>query len=112
LKIKFEYDSIGNIIEKNLFNSDGSFNNRYTFKYDLKGNELEFRWYNSDGSLKGKEEYIYEYDKKNNWIKKIKNKSNYIIERKIVYYGDKDENNYPEWDSPSFKGMIIHGIEL
>ena len=30
-----------------------------------------------------------------------------ITERKIVYYGDADEYNYPEWDSETFNGLRV-----
>ena len=46
----------------------------YTYKYDNRGNEIE--------------QTIYDQDKK------ITN----VITKKLVYYGDKDENNYPQWD--------------
>ena len=43
----------GNIIEENIYNSDGSFTFPFklTFKYDSKGNQIEENIYNSDGSL-------------------------------------------------------------
>lgn len=125
-KTTYQYDSKGNLIEE-VFHS--GLKGKITYKYDSKGNMIEENIsddmkivfsYDSNGNMIIKQivyglgagtyykyEYEYEYDSKDNWIKKIeKNKKGEairIIERKIVYYGDKDENNYPQWDTPSLQ---------
>ncbi len=70
---------------------------------------IEASFYNSDGSLEGK--YIYKYDSKGNMIEEIGKDAMEIpfriTERKIVYYGDADEYNYPEWDSETFNGLRV-----
>jgi len=102
-KSKYKYDSKINIIEENHYYSDGTLYLKTIYKYDLKGNKVESCNYSFDGSLDMKETYKYVYDSKENWIKKIVKDENggakEITERKIVYYGDKDENNYPQWDT-------------
>lgn len=123
-KTTYQYDSKGNLIEE-VFHS--GLKGKITYKYDSKGNMIEENIsddmkivfsYDSNGNMIIKQivyglgagtyyKYEYEYDSKDNWIKKIeKNKKGEairIIERKIVYYGDKDENNYPQWDTPSLQ---------
>lgn len=84
-----KYDYKGNQIEQNNYRSDGSLVRKWVSKYDDKGNQIEENAYNSDGSLGVNCNYEYEYDEKNNWIKKIifENKiPEYILERKIEYY--------------------------
>ena len=137
-KLTYKYDSKGNKIEYCNFNSDGSFSQKITYKYDSngklieeftintnintiketytydsKGNMIEKTELFSDkeGDFDGKFIYKYEYDNKNNWIREIYidyDKNINVSERKIVYYGDKDENNYPEWDSPNNNGNRIY----
>ena len=101
-----KYDKKGNLIEARKYDSDGVFGSEWIFRYDKKGNRIEESLYNSDGSLKYKwafkydkngnviEEnshttYKYEFDKKNNWIKKITYKNSIpqkITVREIEYY--------------------------
>lgn len=126
-----KYDSKGNLISSISYNQFGEIDYKETYKYDLDDNCIEFsrgngqsfikydskrnmieeNMYDEDGSLFNKSTYEYTYDNKDNWIKKIfinkEGNAYYIIERKIVYYGDEDESNYPEWDSESFKGVKI-----
>jgi hypothetical protein len=83
------YDSNGHIIEHIIYNSDRSLNHKYISLYDDKGYEIEDSNYKSDGSLDCKTTYKYDYDKNNNWIRKIKfvnGKAKYITERVIEYY--------------------------
>mgnify|MGYP001133753860 CR=1 FL=1 len=106
----YKYDSKGNNIEESLYNFDGSMEVKYIYKYDSKGNMIEESEYDSDGNLKRK--YIYKNDSKGNMIEEIIKKNAMeipfrITERKIVYYGDADEYNYPEWDSETFNGLRV-----
>jgi hypothetical protein len=41
----YKYDSLGNIIEYNSFNLDGTLAQKYTFKFDNKGNSIEVKWF-------------------------------------------------------------------
>ena len=62
---------------------------KYTYKYDEKGNEIEYNSYNSDGSIDEETTYKYEFDKFDNWIKKVsleKDNPLTVIERLIEYY--------------------------
>ncbi|MFA7081362.1 MAG: hypothetical protein WC135_02005 [Bacteroidales bacterium] len=97
----FIYDDNDNLIQWN--NSESWKENlKYIYTYDNKGNEIEVKSYDKDGKLHEKSICKYEYDKKDNWTKKITynelSKLTKIEERKIVYYGDKDENDYQVWD--------------
>ncbi len=56
---------------------------------------IEVNLYDSDGSLDDKETYIYEFDQRGNWIKRIEFRQEeeggelipeYIAEREIAYY--------------------------
>ena len=88
-KFTYKYDEKGNEIEWNSYNSDGSLDYKYTYKYDEKGNEIESNRYKSDGSLNYKFTYKYEFDKQDNWIKKIiflNEIPKYILEREYEYY--------------------------
>ena len=88
-KYTFKYDEKGNKIEYNSYNSDGSLLSKYTYKYDEKGNEIEYNSYNSDGSIDEETTYKYEFDKFDNWIKKVsleKDNPLTVIERLIEYY--------------------------
>lgn len=126
-KAIFIYDSLGNNIEKNTYLTDGEWLNKFTYKYDLLGNKIESISGYRDGNPIYKEtckyndknyiievvnykkdwvvswnEHNYEYDKQGNWIKEwIFDKKKSTLDRtdrKFIYYGDKDQNDYPQWD--------------
>ena len=91
-------------------NNFGGIQKGKLLKYDFKSFNKDGNYLNIiDGSLGGKD--IYKYDSKGNWIEEIeKNEMEIpikITERKIVYYGDADEYNYPEWDSETFNGLRV-----
>ena len=98
----YKYDKKGNKIERNYYNKNDSLGARNYYKYDKQGNKIEEKNYKTNGDLREINTYKYKYDKKFNWIEKKSiygnNNANVTIKRKIVYYGDKDENNYPSWD--------------
>ena len=129
-----KYDSKGNIIEKNTYNKNGKMRDRELFKYDLGKKTVEKNTYDSERNFKKKEIYKYnskgneieynsfnleemfdwkcitsqyEYDQRNNWIKRtINDGDNYKVTiRKIVYYGEEDNTDFPNWDSPFFKDL-------
>ena len=70
----------------------GDLINKNTYKYDSKGNKIEENGYYSDGSVLSKTAYKYEYDSKDNWIKKtnfkIKNEVEkpYEITERVLEY--------------------------
>lgn len=132
-KTLYKYDSLGRNIEtKNLVGIIGNFISKYDSNsnevdilgydddsnegeeiriYDKYRNILEYRYYKND-SLLCKRTIKYKYDKRFNWVwqktNEIYNENKYIIiERRIVYYGDKDENDYPLWDNPNYKAVEI-----
>lgn len=107
----YKYDSKGNQISLISY-ADNKIYYRSERKYDDNNNLIEKRSYDSKDSLSSKQTMEYKYDKRSNWIwQKFlagdKNNEDRIIERRIVYYGDKDENNYPLWDNPNYKAEEI-----
>ena len=107
----FKYDEKGNKIERNYYNKNDTLEAKTCYKYDKQGNKIEAKNYKANGDLKEINTYKYKYDKKYNWIEKKSisgnNNVNETIKRKIVYYGDKDENNYPSWDDVNYKAEEI-----
>ncbi|HBN05958.1 MAG TPA: hypothetical protein DD434_09255 [Bacteroidales bacterium] len=128
------YDSKGNIIERNIYDRKGKLNRKELFKYEFDKNTVEKNTYDSERNFKKKEIYKYnskgnvieynsfnleemfdwkcitsqyEYDQRNNWIKRIINDGeNYkVTTRKIVYYGEEENTDFPNWDSPFFKDL-------
>lgn len=65
------FNKEGYLIEENFYNSDGSLNQKYNYKYDNKGNKIEQIRLEQFGVVKRIITYKYEYDKNNNWIKRI-----------------------------------------
>jgi len=63
----YEYDSIGNQVKEEMFDSDGQFG-YWTYKYDNNGNTIERAGYLGDDFV---ERWIYEYDQDNKKIKEF-----------------------------------------
>ncbi len=108
--LQYIYDSQLFLIEKNSYNLDGFLLEKIIYKRDNIGNLIEKISHDSYGKIIEKFNYKYEFDDKNNWIIKFiiqRGKRKKVEIRKIVYYGDKDENDYPDWDSPSYNGIEI-----
>jgi hypothetical protein len=108
-KTNYIYDALGNIIEENEENRNGSISNQLVYKYNNKNQKIEekcsdaingfrsketFDKYNSNGDVtnstfyenkfdkgisKTKVKHNYEYDENNNWIKQT-----YIVKEKIT----------------------------
>ena len=57
---QIKYDTNGNRIENNTYDSDGSLRRRYTYKYDTNGNKIGEKSFNSDGSLLAKNTNKYD----------------------------------------------------
>ncbi len=98
-KHNYKYNNNGNILEINIFredceeyefdSSEEDCNFRITMEYDKYGNEITNKEYNSAGKLVSKCTSEYEFDNKNNWIKKvvfINDKQEYKEQREIIYY--------------------------
>ena len=62
-----EYDSSGNCIKSEAYSSDGSLFGCYKFEYDSNGNQIRAEGYGSDGTLLGY--VLYEYDSDGNRTK-------------------------------------------
>ncbi len=133
----YKYDSFNNKTEAVQYNSSGELVSTITYDYnsekdeytyisylpdneiewirkyklDSNGNKIVEYKYNDKNELRDKWTWVYTYDSKNNWIKQTEynedNKVSKIVERKIVYYGDKDEDKYSHWDSPNYKGKKL-----
>ena len=110
---QYKYDEKGNKIESYFYNSEDSLKNRTTYKYDEFGNVVMENNFKGFDSPESKTAYNYKYDINSNWTRQeykwfgIDKKEVKLIERKIVYYGDKDENNYPSWDDVNYKADEI-----
>ena len=82
----YKYNSEGNLLEDtHKRNDDEHYENSKT-KYDPFGNPVEYIGYDSNQNIKSKTSYVYEYDNRNNWIKKsvvLRKGIQDILERKI-----------------------------
>ena len=109
-KFTYKYDLKDNITEKESYKQNGLYI-KYIYKFDKNGNEIEINSYNKKSELLSKWTMEYVFDKHDNWIKQTtynnSGKAEFINERKIVYYGDKDENNYSKWDNKEYNGSDI-----
>jgi len=115
-KLKYKYDSNGNLIESTSVYSDGSpatkhvytftanereelaysangsLSHKYVFKIDDKGNEVErfaIQYESPQGPVQGKTYYTYlEFDSQGNWIKRRESQGgeSWIIYRTITYH--------------------------
>jgi len=97
-------DRKGYLTEDNSFSADGKFEKTFTYSHDSLGNVTEDNSFDSGNKNKKNviEEttvspdgskliytYVYAYDAKDNWIRKIKfsgQKPVNILEREIIYY--------------------------
>lgn len=83
------YNENGNLIKSILVKSDKTIM-KHIIKYDDKGNQIEDVLYNPDRNKRNNSFYQYKFDKKDNWIVKIRYDKNMnpksITEREIEYY--------------------------
>ncbi len=87
----YKSDSNENIIEINEYFPGDSTSDKSQYKYDEYGNDIEDISEFQTFDYKSLSNYVYEYDKNNNWITKIEFDSLIpirIVERKIVYFID------------------------
>lgn len=89
-KLKKEYDSKGNLITLTQYDSNNKYESKYTYTYDNHRNPHTETYSSADGFMNGTTSYAYEYDKKGNWIKRVKYDRHaepfFVKERKIEYY--------------------------
>ena len=69
-KTLYKNDAQGNPIERLTYDAEGKLLRKVTSTYDKEGNETENIVYKGDGTIAQKKNYVYQYDKKRNWIKK------------------------------------------
>ena len=53
------FDNKGNLVEREVFEDDGSRSTRFVYEYDAKGNKIEYRYYHHTNVLGGKIVYVY-----------------------------------------------------
>lgn len=117
-KLKYLYDDKGKKIKREKYNLLNELLSTYNYQYDLKGNIIEEddskNSQNKCGGIVLEDSYSYksELDDKSNWIKQTRyNEDGFadlITEKNIVYYGDKDEKEYSNWESIDYKGREIY----
>jgi hypothetical protein len=85
----FKYDDKNRLIQRNQFDRDLSIIITINYQYDQFDNIIRLSYLNENRENYRITEYIYTYDDKNNWTKKIEIKDNipsYIIDRIITYF--------------------------
>ncbi len=88
-KYVFKHDSNGNEVEILSYSLDNNIDNRWKSKYNEFGHIVEKQSYDEDDILVRETKYKYNYDKNNNWNKRIDLVDNfpiYILEREYEYY--------------------------
>tara|TARA_X000001036_G_C20566174_1_gene760664 strand:- start:306 stop:983 length:678 start_codon:yes stop_codon:yes gene_type:complete len=88
-KYSFKYNNEGILIEMKMFRNDGKLERTYTYEVDDEGNTIKEVINSSDGNILDKWTYNYEFDIKDNWIRRtqfIDKKPINITEREIEYY--------------------------
>jgi len=88
-KYVFNYDDNGNRTEWIQHGSDSSVVGKVIYKYNEKNNLAEQTEYNGDGSVKAMYTFSYEFDRKNNWVRRKKMQEGKVVEikeREIKYY--------------------------
>lgn len=67
----YKYDKSGNIVELEIFKSNGDLKRKQVIKYDNKGNEINVRNFDENGNFIDERNYKYQYDEKGNWVERI-----------------------------------------
>ena len=93
--IRCDFDTIGNLIYKNIttpkiFGFNENTNLIFTYKYDNLGNRIEKNCYGSNGGLISK--YTYEYDEKGNRLEENVYDTDGKLEDKYTFKYDKKGN--------------------
>jgi hypothetical protein len=87
-KFTYDYDGSGNKSESSQYTADGKPDKKSVYKYDMNRNIIEETITTPDG-MQVRYTYLYEFDKKYNWTRKIKfseGKAVNLVEREIEYY--------------------------
>ena len=85
----YKYDKSGNIVELEVFKSNGDLKRKQVIKYDNKGNEINVRNFDENGNFVDERNYKYQYDEKGNWVERIEYVNDFpkvLIEREFIYY--------------------------
>ena len=85
----YKYDKSGNIVELEIFKSNGDLKRKQVIKYDNKGNEINVRNFDENGNFIDERNYKYQYDEKGNWVERIEYINDFpkaLIEREFIYY--------------------------
>ena len=88
-KTLYKNDAKGNPLERLTYDAEGKLLKKITSTYDKEGNETENIVYKGDGTIAQKKNYVYQYDKNRNWIKKTESENgelSLIIQQKFEYY--------------------------
>lgn len=88
-KETYKYDENGNIICYTKFEPDRGYDFKISYKYDINRNVIQSKHLNSEGNSNYENTFKFKFDKKNNWIERIKyeyGRPKYMIERNIEYY--------------------------
>src|SRR4030095_4668447 len=88
-KYIFKYDDNGNKTEWIQQDQDSSVVGKVIYKYDEKNKLVEETEYNQAGIVKAAYTYSYEFDKKDNWVRRKKMQDGKVVEikkREIKYY--------------------------
>jgi len=88
-KTLYKNDAKGNPLERLTYDAEGKLLKKITSTYDKEGNETENIVYKGDGTIAQKKNYVYQYDKYKNWIKRTESENgelSLIIQQKFEYY--------------------------
>lgn len=67
----YRYDPSGWLIEVVTHSRSGALVSRWRYRHDPHGNERLWTSLEADGSVRTKERYVYEYDARGNWLKRV-----------------------------------------
>ncbi len=108
-KHSHEYDVIGNIKEESIYSVDDCLLCKYFYKYDTKGNKIESICYDDNGSLVFK--YTHRYDFKGNEIEWIRFNSDESFDGRFTYKynaeGYETERNWYNSDGSLYEKNIF-----
>lgn len=88
-KSTYTYDQDGNLKEHSYFDETDKLQSRTIYVYDKQGNAVEWLWYRGDGIVDRHLTYAYDFDEKNNWVRRVEfrdGKPFIVSEREIKYF--------------------------
>ena len=89
-KILYAYNDNGKPIETNSYGSTGVLQSKILYSYNDIGKLIEKNSYGSDGSIRSKENYIYNND--GYIIEEKRNEDGYLVKRDYLEQYDKNDN--------------------